>query len=176
VQRALIDFVARFNETGTGAEGSPIVRDPYEDFAQYFGTGILANRSSRTGLGRMATPINEPSLYRKGVTVRQNWAYSTQRVGIPNIVEYAFGLDPSASSQANLPTVGKANEGGIDYVTYTYTAVATDVTVIPQIATALGGPWNTAGSGILVETVGNTTTIKIPASLAGAFLRVQVTP
>ena len=44
--------------------------------------GIAVNRSKPGGFQLAATPATEPGLFRKGITIRDNWVYHTMRVGI----------------------------------------------------------------------------------------------
>ncbi|MGC9450105.1 MAG: glycosyl hydrolase family 28-related protein [Oceanipulchritudo sp.] len=68
-----------------GYSGLVEPNNKYVLFRQTNGQGILANRSSRTGYNQSAdtegNPAGEPSLQRKGVVVRQNWVFQSNRPG-----------------------------------------------------------------------------------------------
>jgi hypothetical protein len=93
--------------------------------------------------------------------------------GLPNLVEYALGLDPNGFSSA--PSA--ALEGGILSITYTVNQEATDVTVLPQWSGNLAD-WQ--AGGISVEEVSGTGPIRtmkasLPAAATSArFLRLKV--
>jgi hypothetical protein len=59
--------------------------------------------------------------------------------GIPNLLEYAFGLDPLVASRQGLPTGRLADDGGMDYLTLTFQrpASATDLSYQVLIASNL---------------------------------------
>jgi len=103
--------------------------------------------------------------------------------GIPNLLEYAFGLDPKAPDTANLPSVAVQNVGGTNYLTVTFRRVpsASDLSYTPQSGGAVG-TWN--GAPVLVGTPVNnpdgtqTVTYRDSVSSTGVsrrFMRVQVT-
>lgn len=68
-----------------GYSGLTNPSNKYVLFRYTNGQGILANRSSRTGYNESAgtegNPAGEPSLQRKGVVVRQNWVFQSNRPG-----------------------------------------------------------------------------------------------
>jgi len=64
------------NQVITYAEGSKV---PF-----HYGNhhGISINRSKPEGFALAANPKNEPGLFRKGISIRDNWVFHTMRVGI----------------------------------------------------------------------------------------------
>ena len=78
--------------------------------------------------------------------------------GIPNLLEYALGLDPLRPNLAGLPQIAAMTNpaDGQNYLTMTYSlpAAVSDVTVIPEISSDLT-TWR-SGAGAL-EVVGDTT-------------------
>ena len=96
--------------------------------------------------------------------------------GIPNLLEYAFGLNPLAADRSGLPVVGTATSGGSQYLTITYTqqAQSGDLTYNVQASTDMVN-WTTITPTLSVN--GNTVTATDPTALTPGvrrFLRVQV--
>ncbi|MGL5194814.1 MAG: glycosyl hydrolase family 28-related protein [Chroococcales cyanobacterium] len=60
----------------TYAEGNKV---PFHYGNHY---GIVVNRSKSGGFQKNANPNTEPGLFRRGITVRDNWVYHTMRVAI----------------------------------------------------------------------------------------------
>jgi hypothetical protein len=63
-----------------------------------------------------------------------------------NLFKYALGLNPTTNyspGSAGLPTVAVQNISGTNYLTLTFTGVATDVTYKVQATSNLSGGWTT---------------------------------
>lgn len=105
--------------------------------------------------------------------------------GVPNFMEYAFGLHPLQPSRNGLPVLSIQTNpaGGLKHLTLTYTmpASATDIAAIPQISSDLAA-WNFGPNAI--EVVSDTVTAGVRtvvvrdvtplAESSSRFLRVQV--
>jgi hypothetical protein len=80
----------------TYAEGNKV---PF-DYANHY--GMIVNRSGKSGEFQLAaTPDTEPSLFRPGVTVRDNWIYHTMRVGLAAAGEGLVIQDNQIVDKAN---------------------------------------------------------------------------
>ena len=68
--------------------------------------------------------------------------------GIPNLLKFAFGMNPLLASTAGLPTSGVQSFSGQKYVTFTFkrALAATDVTCNVDISGNLAGSWNQGSS------------------------------
>jgi hypothetical protein len=91
--------------------------------------------------------------------------------GLANIVEYAFGLNPSTAQRdaAALPTASKSG----DNIVYSFkpSAGATGVTYTVQKATNLAaGPWTTVASSV----TNGTYTASVPRTASPVFFRLKV--
>ena len=114
--------------------------------------------------------------------------------GIPNLLEYALGLDPTTASVLGLPIVTLKNYSGTKYLSMTFnrSSLATDITYIVQGSsdlvnwTALGtssGGAVTTGPGFVAET-GSAPTFSVevrdtvpfnPNGNVTRFMRLEVT-
>jgi hypothetical protein len=100
--------------------------------------------------------------------------------GIPNVLKYALGLNPMASSVAGLPVIRSAIVSGTDCLTLTYTKMdaATDITYIPEWSSDLV---NWSNSGLLEFVLSDNGTSQqvqdsIPiTSSAKIFLHLRIT-
>ncbi|MBE7212233.1 MAG: discoidin domain-containing protein, partial [Gluconacetobacter diazotrophicus] len=101
--------------------------------------------------------------------------------GIPNLMKYALGLDPTvdyyAAGSTGMPTIQRQNVNGASCLTLTFTGTATDVTYLVQAAGTPGGPWTTLATYRGAAAVGTfTVSDNVPVGAARArFLRLQVT-
>lgn len=98
------------------------------------------------------------------------------RDGLPNLVEYALGLDPKVARNTGLPQVGRtATEWTF---TYTRPESVTDVNYAVEVSTTLSA-WSTSGvTHTLVSTTGGVATWRatVPTSIgANCFFRLRVT-
>jgi uncharacterized delta-60 repeat protein len=108
--------------------------------------------------------------------------------GLPNVLEYAFGLNPLVHGSAGpdgLSTMAIQNIGGQNYLTITFRerAPAGDVTYTPQTSAAAAGPWTanavqvgspvSNGDGTQTVTYRDSTPISAGSPLH--FMRVDVT-
>jgi M6 family metalloprotease-like protein/uncharacterized delta-60 repeat protein len=105
--------------------------------------------------------------------------------GIENLLEFAFNLSPRTSSTSGLPTIGKTNVSGSDYLTVTFRrrTPALDLTYTPQTNGTLPGTWqsNAVQVGSAVSNGDGTETVTFrdvtPMGQVGSptrFLRVRV--
>ncbi len=98
------------------------------------------------------------------------------RDGMPNLVEYALGLNPKTANPTGGPTL--TLEGGNWTLTYTRPASRADVTYAVQFSTNLTN-WSTTGvTHTLVATAGGVETWRATypaASAPNCFLRLMVT-
>ncbi len=93
--------------------------------------------------------------------------------GLINLIEYALGTDPNASS----PLPAAVIEGGLLTLTYTKNLLATDVTLIPEWSEDLMS-WEAAGVTLdAVGEAGSIQTLKasVPATGPARFLHLKVT-
>lgn len=97
--------------------------------------------------------------------------------GIPNLVEYALGLDPKAASTTGLPVA--AVSGSYLTMTVNKNPNATDVTYSVEVTGNLGAnSWSTAGTTVLVNNA-TTLVVRDNTTVGGAnsrFMRLRVTP
>lgn len=98
--------------------------------------------------------------------------------GLPNLLKYALDLDPNQAyspAEAGL-NLGQTNVSDQDYLTYTFTGTAADVTYIVEATNGLGEPWTTiyshSGSAPGTVTVNDTQPIQAATK---RFLRLRVT-
>ena len=102
--------------------------------------------------------------------------------GIPNLVEYALGLNPTNASRAGLPTVSIVTTNGQRYGALTYTRMksATDVTCEVVAVSALAEPaWQLIATVHRLEDLGDRERItvrdELPVSATGQrFYRLRV--
>ncbi len=97
--------------------------------------------------------------------------------GLANLLKYALNLDPNqaySAADAGL-ALGQATVSGQDYLTYTFTGTAADVTYIVEATSGLGEPWTTiyshSGSAPGTVTVNDTQPLSPPPN-ASSRLRV----
>jgi hypothetical protein len=93
--------------------------------------------------------------------------------GLPNLIEYALGLDPNSPSTAPAPQV----VGGTLSITYTVNLLATDANLVAEWSGDLA---NWGNAGIALETLGETGPLRtvrasIPAASGSRFLHLKVT-
>ncbi len=98
--------------------------------------------------------------------------------GLANLMKYALGLDPNtaySAADAGL-ALGQTNVSGQDFLTYTFTGTASDVTYIVEATNAVGEPWTAiythSGSAPGTVTVNDTQPL---SSATKRFLRLRVT-
>ncbi len=105
--------------------------------------------------------------------------------GIPNLMEYALGLNPKVASVNGLPVVGLQNVGGTNYLAVTYKQVlfATDISYTVQVSGDLM-TWNfgagyTLQSGPAIDNGDGTETVTfqdvVPADgTLARFIRLEI--
>jgi uncharacterized delta-60 repeat protein len=91
--------------------------------------------------------------------------------GIPNLVEYALGLDPLTDSAAQMPQT--VNNG--THLTYTYRRVRSDITYSVEAGDNLALPWSAANVNQGTPAGDGTTTATLPLTAPEGFLRLRVT-
>lgn len=70
--------------------------------------------------------------------------------GLPNLLEYAFFREPRTADFTAIPKGSLTN--GFLTLTYPRLRAATDLTITPEVAASLGGPWH-SGSQFIEETI-----------------------
>ena len=105
--------------------------------------------------------------------------------GIPNLLEYLLGGNPTLPSSGLLPTVSKAPGSSSLVFTYKRKIAVTGVTQVIEHATSLSQPWIPAAhgaSGVTINTApvpGDVTTeqvtVTIPSTSASRFVRLKAT-
>jgi hypothetical protein len=105
--------------------------------------------------------------------------------GVPNLIKYALGLSPETNGNGGHLGYGSVNEGGNDYLTFTYIRpepAPTDITYSVQASSDLSaGSWSGSGLTEIGSTVNaglRTITIRdvVPIFEAGSrFMRLEVT-
>ncbi len=157
------------------------------------GTGAITVRASQSGNGSYlaATPVERtftvtanfaswlvdnfaPSEIANAALTGPNADFDQD--GVPNLVEYALGLNPKAASTTGTPVF--ALESGNWTLTYTRPASRADVSYAVQFSTNLT-TWSTTGvTHTLVSTVNGVETWRATypaASAPSCFLRLMVT-
>ena len=104
--------------------------------------------------------------------------------GIPNILEYAFGLAPKTANDSGIPFGEIQKVDGTNYLTLTFRrrVSTSDITYSPRVASSLTGTWsNTAvqvaspvSNGDGTETVTYRDTVAPSPSVPQRFMRVDV--
>ena len=102
--------------------------------------------------------------------------------GVPNLIKYALGLNPTnAATTAQLPTGGVQPDGGTNYLTLTVHRAAqpSDITYIVEVTSSLTGGWVSGPPNTV--TLSNTATLLVvrdntpqPAATT-RFIRLLVT-
>ncbi|HTQ50438.1 MAG TPA: hypothetical protein VMJ12_06985 [Candidatus Acidoferrales bacterium] len=102
--------------------------------------------------------------------------------GVPNLIKYALGLNPTnAATAAQLPTGGVQPDGGTNYLTLTVHRAAqpSDITYIVEVTSTLTGGWVSGPPNTV--TLSNTATLLVvrdntpqPAATT-RFIRLRVT-
>ena len=102
--------------------------------------------------------------------------------GVPNLIKYALGLNPTnAATTAQLPTGGVQPDGGTNYLTLTVHRAAqpSDITYIVEVTSTLTGGWVSGPPNTV--TLSNTATLLVvrdntpqPAATT-RFIRLRVT-
>ena len=101
---------------------------------------------------------------------------------LTNLYKYALGLNPFVvynPGNSSLPVVQEKKFSGTDYLTLTFTGVATDVTYTVQASSDLNGPWTnvyTSTAGVVPGTV--TVQDTVPVSTTNPpkrFMRLVLT-
>jgi uncharacterized repeat protein (TIGR03803 family) len=105
--------------------------------------------------------------------------------GIPNLLKYAFNLNPLASGISAVPMGSVMSIGGTNYLTLTYTQdiFAGDIAYIPEVSGDLikwnSGPGYTAPVSVTPNGDGVTETVIVrdatPMGAAPRFIRLRVT-
>ena len=158
------------------------------DEATGFNAAIFDARSyyRRTGPGTFslitsANPV-PTSFYATRISAKLDWIYSVtdpagdgDADGIPNLLEYAFRLNPEAPDVSGLPQFSVAD--GVATLVYRRVTTASDIQYAVQKSTDLVGwePANAQQERIALD--GNVETIRatLPAPAGSLFLRVSVT-
>ena len=95
--------------------------------------------------------------------------------GVPNLLEYALGLDPSQANSTGLPVL--RTDAGHLTLTFNRAAGATDLTYIVEATNNLTGNWTEIYSALGV-TIADQVTATDPQPLTGTprrFLRLRIT-
>lgn len=102
--------------------------------------------------------------------------------GVPNLIKYALGLNPSTpATTAQLPSGGIQPDGGTNYLTLTVNRAAdpSDITYLVEVSSNLLGGW--VSDPLNTVTLTNTVTqlvvrdnTPVPAATA-RFIRLRVT-
>ncbi len=110
--------------------------------------------------------------------------------GLSNLLEYALGLDPTAIGGTRGTSVGTVSEGGQKYLSLSYTRptginAPTDITYVPELATALSPPnWSSSAVDIATYSIVpgpgtlETVTVRSTHPISGGakeFLHLKVT-
>lgn len=114
--------------------------------------------------------------------------------GVPNLLKYALGLDPTVQGAGLLPPIVLKNYGGASYLSYTFPRhpAKVDLTYEVVVAENVSGPWTTiassvagaptTGLGFVAETPGTGDTVLVEVrdvesvtSAAQRFLRLKIT-
>ena len=103
--------------------------------------------------------------------------------GVPNLVAYAFGLNPFTAQEQDLPSLTLRETGGLKTVAFTYrrskTAVGIDLQVVGT-ATLPDGPWEPVN--VTPLRIGDTADgeaelweMGIPVDVPARFFQLRVT-
>ncbi len=105
--------------------------------------------------------------------------------GVPNLLKYAFNVNPTANGTQAEPKAGTVSIGGVEYPTLTYQQdiYATDLTFTPEVSNDLQHWYSGAGYIVPVSVTpdgnGVTDTVVIrsaaPAAAQAQFMRLTVT-
>ena len=101
--------------------------------------------------------------------------------GVPNLLEYLFGGNPTLPSTGLLPAITKAPGSTNVVFTYKRKLAATGVTQVIEHATSLSPPWTPAVHGTGGVTIATTpvdaqteqVTVTIPSTSASRFVRLK---
>ncbi len=96
--------------------------------------------------------------------------------GLPNLLEYALGGDPTVANSAIRPTVNTVASNGANYLALTFTPQRSDITYAIEVSGDLTGAWTSISlAGLL--TIGQpytyTDTVAVAAG-APRFIRLRV--
>ena len=96
--------------------------------------------------------------------------------GVPNLLEYALGGNPTSASSAPLPVGGIATSGGLSYLTLTFTPQqSADITYTVESTGSLTATWISNSLPALTLGQSYTYTDTVPVSSgANRFLRLRV--
>lgn len=98
--------------------------------------------------------------------------------GVPNLIEYAFGLEPKVGDAGRLPKAVVLDNRLT--LTYTRSLVTTDITYIVDVADSPAGPWNSGPSFVSEQTLyegGSTRTIRatdLSTDARARFMRLRI--
>lgn len=103
--------------------------------------------------------------------------------GVPNLLEFLFGTNPTLSGGNSLPAVTKALGSSNVVFTYKRKLAATGVTQVVEHATSLSSTWAAAVHGqsgvtittILLDPATEQVTVTIPSITASRFVRLKAT-
>lgn len=102
--------------------------------------------------------------------------------GIPNLLKYAFGMDPAVVSRQGLPVISTTPHGeeGLPYLTLTITKApdTSGIMIIPEVSASLEDEWRSGPEHLAVVDENDTELIvrdRIPAGESRErYLRVRV--
>ena len=101
--------------------------------------------------------------------------------GITNLTKYALGMNPFTTynpGNTSLPVVKIEDIGGTNYLTLTFTGVATDVTYTVQATSGLSAGWTTIQTFPSGGTPAGTVTVQDTQSITASpkrFMRLVMT-